>query len=345
MNPIEAWARSIDAFQQRHGWAGFPFAVAKKFGDDQVGSLAALIAYYGFFSVFPLLMAFVSILGLVLRGDPGLRETIEHSALGNFPVIGDQISRNVHSLGSGLGLALGLAGALWGGIGVVQSAQNAFNIVWNIPRRDWPNFFFSRLRSLLMLVVLGAIIIVSSFLSGFGTSLHASSPGLRAAGIASSLVVNLILYVVAFQVLTARKLSWSDILPGALLGAVLWTVMQGVGGFLLTHEISRASNTYGTFALVIGLLVWIYVGAQITLYCAELGVVRAQRLWPRSLVQPPLTRADEEFYELAVERSQMRPEQSVEVEFDPSHDRGSTAGPHSEGSGEDATQRRPIGPP
>ena len=103
MNPIEKVARRVDGFQQRHGWLGFPFAVSKKFGDDQGGNLAALLAYYGFFSLFPLLMAFVSILGLLLRGDPAMKRSIEHSALANFPVIGEQISRNVHSLGSGVG--------------------------------------------------------------------------------------------------------------------------------------------------------------------------------------------------------------------------------------------------
>ena len=334
MNPIEKVARRVDGFQQRHGWLGFPFAVSKKFGDDQGGNLAALLAYYGFFSLFPLLMAFVSILGLLLRGDPAMKRSIEHSALANFPVIGEQISRNVHSLGSGVGLTIGIIGALWGGIGVVQTAQNALNLVWNIPKRDWPNFFFSRLRSLLMLIILGTIVIVSTFLSGFGASGHAHSVLLRISGIAASLLVNLALYLLAFQVLTARKLAWPEILPGATTAALLWTALQSVGGYVLTHEISRANNTYGTFALVIGLLVWIYLGAQITLYCAELNVVRVQRLWPRSLVQPPLTQADERFYGLAVERSQMRPEQSVEVAFEPSDPAGdATARPDDEDVG------------
>lgn len=327
MNPIEKMARKIDGFQQRQGWLGFPFAVSKKFGDDQAGNLAALLAYYGFFSLFPLMMALVSLVGLLLRGNSELRLRIEHSALVNFPVIGEQISKNVHSLGSGLGLAIGVIGALWGGIGVVQTAQNALNLVWNIPKRDWPNFFFSRLRSLLMLLILGTIVIVSTVLSGLGTSLHAHSPLLRAGGIAGSVLINFALYMLAFQVLTARKLPWSEILPGAAAAAVLWTALQIAGGFVLTHEISRASNTYGTFALVIGLLVWIYLGAQVTLYCAELNVVKVQRLWPRSLVQPPLTDADERFYGLAVERSQMRPEQSVEVTFDPSDPAGEEEAP------------------
>jgi YihY family inner membrane protein len=335
LNPIERAARRIDGFQQRHGWLGFPLAVTKKFGDDQAGNLAALLAYYGLFSLFPLLMAFVSVLGILLKGQSALTRSIEHSALSNFPVIGDQISKNVHSLGSGAGLAIGIVGALWGGIGVVQTAQNALNLVWNIPKRDWPNFFFSRLRSVLMLAILGTIVIVSTFLSSFGASGHAHSLLLRVGGSAGSLTLNFALYLLAFQVLTARQLRWSEILPGTATAAVLWTILQSVGGYILTHEISRASNTYGTFALVIGLLVWIYLGAQVTLYCAELNVVWVQRLWPRSLVQPPLTEADERVYGLVVERSQMRPEQSVEIAFEPS---GRTADAEKGGAKENSEQ-------
>src|SRR6266498_5469892 len=111
MNAIERNIRRIDAFQQRHPALAFPFGVVKKFGDDQAGNLAALIAYYGFFSLFPLLLVFVTVLGFVLEGNSDLQDSILHSALAQFPVIGDQIRSNVHSLsGSGLSLAVGIAG-------------------------------------------------------------------------------------------------------------------------------------------------------------------------------------------------------------------------------------------
>src|SRR5437588_11262706 len=119
MNVIERTMHRIDERQQRNRYVAFPFAVVKKFGDDQAGNLAALIAYYGFFSIFPLLLVFVTVLGFLLRGNPSLQASIEHSTLGHFPVIGQQIQ--VHSLtGSGLALTIGIVTTLVAGLGVTQ---------------------------------------------------------------------------------------------------------------------------------------------------------------------------------------------------------------------------------
>src|SRR5205809_4666591 len=171
MNLIERTMHRIDERQQRNRYVAFPFAVFKKFGDDQAGNLAALIAYYGFFSLFPLLLTFVSVLGLALRGHKGLQDSIVHSALRDFPVIGDQIAKNIHSIsGNGVALAIGIAGTLWAGMGVTQAAQNAMNQIWDVPRKDWPNFFKSRLRGLLMPAILGTLTVGATFMSGLSTS-------------------------------------------------------------------------------------------------------------------------------------------------------------------------------
>src|SRR6476620_10183789 len=89
---------AIDAYQRRHRWLGFPIAAVYKFGDDQGQYLAALITYYGFLSLFPLLLLLVTILGFALDGDPHLRAELIDSALAQFPVIGSQLRGNVHSL-------------------------------------------------------------------------------------------------------------------------------------------------------------------------------------------------------------------------------------------------------
>ncbi|MDQ3947306.1 MAG: YihY/virulence factor BrkB family protein, partial [Actinomycetota bacterium] len=108
----------MDGVQRRRSWLGFPLATAKKFGEDQAGNLAALISYYSFFSLFPLLLALVTILGFVLRDDAELQRKIVDSALVQFPVIGDQIRDNIGSLdGNWIALLIGLAGALWAGMG------------------------------------------------------------------------------------------------------------------------------------------------------------------------------------------------------------------------------------
>ena len=222
---IQRIVRAIDRFQQRHPAIAFPFAVNKKFGDDQAGYLAALIAYYGFFSLFPLLLVFVSVLGLLLRGNPSLQQSILDSALRSFPVIGTDISKNIHSIsGSGAALAVGVVGTLWAGLGVTQAAQNAMNVVWDVPRKDRPNFLFSRLRGLLLLAVLGTVVVASTFAGGFAASGGTNSVldvVLRVAGVLISLLLNLVLFAVSCRVLTKRDLSWRDVLPGAIVAAMV----------------------------------------------------------------------------------------------------------------------------
>jgi len=226
----------------------------------------------------------VSVLGLLLRGNRTLQQHVVNSALKSFPVIGPQISRNIHSIrGNGVALGIGIAGTLWAGLGVTQAAQHAMNVIWDVPKRDRPNFLVSRVRGLLLLAILGTITVISAVASGIGGS--RSDIGLRIGGIVVSFVLNAGLFLLSFRVLTRRNLTWAEVLPGAITAAVLWTFLQIIGGYYVTHQLKNASNVYGTFALVIGLLVWIYLGAQITLFCAEVNVVRVKHLWPRSLVQ------------------------------------------------------------
>ena len=319
---VERVARSVDRFQQRHAVVGFPFAVCKKFGDDQGARLAALVAYYGFFSLFPLLLVLVSVLGFVLSGDPGLRHDIVDSALGRFPVIGNElragsgVSGGLH--GNWVSIVVGGATAVWAGLGVAQAAQDAMNTVWDVPRSVWPNFLHRRLRALALLALLGLIVIASTFVSGYGSSGNTSFGG-PWRGWLLALVLNLVLFLVSYQVLTAETLDWRNVLPGAATAAVLWTALQAAGGYVVTHQIRSSSDVYGTFALVLALFVWISLGAQVMLLCAEINVVRRRHLWPRSLVQPPLTEGDERVYRGVVERARMRPEIAVRTWFTRNH--------------------------
>ncbi len=289
---VKRFVQGLDRFQQRHRWLGFAYATAKKFGEDQAGNLAALVAYYGFFSLFPLLLVFVSILGRVLAGHPLLQHRAVNSALANFPVIGSDLKRNVHALsaGSTLALVLGILVALWAGLQVVKAMENALDTVWNVPYRHRPGFVVSNARALVMLTILGAIVLVSGSLSGVGVGNGASW---WIAGGVVSLTLNCVLFMLTFRVLTAAKVSWRDVLPGRLLGGVLWTILQALGGYYVGHVVKGATGTYGTFAVVIGLLAWIYLGAQIVLYSAELNVVKVNQLWPRSILREPPTTADQ----------------------------------------------------
>jgi membrane protein len=312
-NPL----RYLDRTQQRWRPLAFPFAVLRKFGDDQAGSLAALIAYYGFFSLFPLLLVLVTLLGVVLRGHSGLRQRILESALVNFPVVGADLQRNAHALSghTTLGLVVGIGLALWGGLGVVRAMENAMNTVWQVPYRRRPNFWVSVARALVMLALFGAVTILATGAAAVGS---AGDVWWRAAiGIALSLALNFALFLLAFRILTTADVSWADVRLGAAVGAVAWTALQALGGFIVARQLEHAGSTYGTFAIVVGLLGWLYIGAQLTLYAAELNVVRARRLWPRSLIQPPLTEADRRQLDLQAKVEERRKGQVVTTRLAP----------------------------
>jgi membrane protein len=306
----------LDELQRSRPWLAFPVAVVKKFGDDRAGDLAALIAYYGFFSLFPLLLALVTVLALMLRDHPQLRERILESALSSFPIIGQQVQwqGRLHALGgSGLVLALALAVAIWSGLGVIRSAQTAMDNVWDVPKRARQGFVPSVLRALVLLVAFAVAVGALAVLSGISTS--GQPAAIRWLAAALTFALNVALFAVAFRLLTVADVSWRDVLPGALIGAVGWTTLQLVGSYLVRRQLSGATEVYGFFGIVIGLLWWIYLAAQLTLLAAELNVVRARRLWPRSLAPPPLTEEDRKALTYDAKEEEQRPSESVDVRF------------------------------
>jgi membrane protein len=312
-NPLQKAVHAVDDAQARHPVLGFPLAVVKKFGDDDGGNLAALIAYYGFFSIFPLMLALTTILGFLFQNDPQLRRTITNSALQQFPVIGGQLKSHALS-GSWFALIVGLLGAIWAGLGVVNAAQNAFNAIWDVPRVDRPNFLVRTIRGVLMLLVAAAFLVVSGFLSGIGQGANGISP-LQILSILGSVAVNFVLFAAAFRILTTADVSWRDVAPGALLAAMAWTVLLLIGQWFVTSKIQGASNAYGTFAVVLGLLSWLYLASQIMLFCAEVNVVLEKHLWPRSIANPPIREADERSFARQAEERERVPPQDVEVGY------------------------------
>jgi inner membrane protein YhjD len=306
----------VDHGQQKRPPIAFIAAVIKKFSDDQASQLAALIAYYGFFSLFPLLLVFVTILGFALQGDPSAQRSVLHSTLSQFPIIGQQLQQNVSSLkGSAASLAIGLAGSLFAGLGITGATQNAFNQVWYIPHKRRPNFFTSRLRGLALLAVLGVLAIVSTVAAGFVTA-GGSSVLATIGGVLVALIVNLLLFFTAFRFLTASEVPTRDLIPGVIIAAVLWQILQHVGGYYVEHVVRHAEETDALFAFVLGLLAWLYLGGQVTLLAAEVNVVRARKLWPRSFFSPPLLEADKRALTSSAEVQERVDEQNVEVDFD-----------------------------
>ena len=317
MQATKELVRRADRVQRERSGMAVPLATIKKFGEDRAGQLAALIAYYGFFSLFPLMLAFVTILGLVLEEDSSLRQQLVDSALAQFPIIGDQIKQNIGSLqGSGLALALGVGGALWAGLGGIKAAQNAMDQVWDVPVKRQPSFPVAILRAVIMLVTLGVFVLLAGFLGGIAAGTEDAPVALRVIGIAGTVVLNVLVFLVAFRVLTVEDVSWGDVWPGAMLAAVLWTILQLLGGYIIGHRLESATQTYGFFAVVIGLLSWLYLGAQVTLLGAELNVVRARRLWPRALDPQDMTPADRRALRELAKVEERREDQVVDVRFE-----------------------------
>lgn len=294
---------------------GFPLAVLKKFSEDQAGGLAAQITFFAFLSIFPLLLVMVTVLGMLLSHNPHLQHQVLDSALTEFPVIGPQLSSNVHALGrSGLGLAVGLVGTLLGARGVASAIQNAMNRVWEVPRLRRPRFPFNWLRNFGVIGLFGVGALATTGLSGIATwGAGVAGPWSRVAVLAISLVINILLFWVGLRLATAPEVSFRDLRLGAVLAAIIWQVLQAVGGYVVAHDLRHASSVYGTFGLVLGLIAWLYLQARLTLYAVEADVVRRRGMWPRSLFPPPLTDEDREAYDAYAKAEQRRPETRIEL--------------------------------
>jgi len=265
------------------GWLGFPLAVVKRFGEHGASRLAAVVSYYAFFSIFPLMLAFVTILGFVLEGDDELRARLLDTAVAQIPVVGTQIADAAGSLsGSGLALAIGLVGALWAGMGAMVAAQHAFNTVWDVPRFRRPTLPAARARALAGLLVLGFGVVGATAVAALVTTVAGLPASGRVALLVANLVVNSAVLLLAFRVLTVRRVDWADLVPGAVVGGLAYLVLQQLGTLLVNRFVAGASDTYGVFAVVIGLLTWFHLLAQSTVLAAEVNAVRTLGLSPRS---------------------------------------------------------------
>ncbi|WP_030909969.1 YihY/virulence factor BrkB family protein [Streptomyces sp. NRRL F-5126] len=318
----------VDAFQRRHRWLGLPLAVVYKFFDDQGPYLAALLTYYGFLALFPLLLLLVTALSGLLHNDPHLQHEVLHSALSQFPVVGDQIGDNIHSFRSnGFALFGGIAGSLYGVSGVMTAAQNALNNIWAVPRCERLNPLKSRVRGLLFLVVPVAGLVLTSALSAlasvprvFGTRIGTGSTlGLNAAAI----VLTTAILMAAYHVLTHRAQHVQHVAGGALVAACIWQTVQWGGTYYVNHILRGTTATYGLFGIVLGLFAWIFLGALVFVLGAEISTVRAFRLWPRSLLTPftdrvLLTHGDRLAYTRYAAIQKLKGFQDIDVSFGPS---------------------------
>ena len=314
---IDRMIRPIDRLQQRHTWLGFPLAVLTKCSDDSAGNLAALMAYYAFVAIFPLLLLFTTILGYVLQSHDALRERLLRSAIIDFPVIGDQLRSSGGLQGHWYVVVISLAISLWGARGVANACQTAFNTVWNVPFSQRPGFPTAILRSFALLGVAGIAVLATGTLSGIGSTGNVLGATARVLALILSSVITIGVFLIGFRLATAHAVPLRRMVRSAVASALVWQLLLVAGSFLLDHQVRHAQALYGTFGLILGLLAWLHLQAQLTLYAVEADAVRADRLWPRGLLQPPLTGGDKRAYRAYAETTRRRPadEQSVEVRF------------------------------
>lgn len=315
MNVAERAIRRLDAWQQRHKPAAFVFGVVKKYGDDNAGQLVASLSHAAFVSLFPLLLVLVTILGLVAASDPALQHRVLDAVTAQFPLMSQDLRGNVHQLqkSSLIGLIIGLIVTAWGTTGFAQAGMFAMAQIWNIPGPARPGYLQRLGRTGLFLLVLAVGVIVTTALASL-TAFGSQGPAIVIGADALALATNMGMYLLGFRVLTPRGVPAGHLVPGAMLAGFAWTVLQAGGALVVSHFL-HSGSVYGIFGIVLALLAWIYLVLQVTVYAAEVNVVRARGLWPRSLVQPPLTEADRAALALQPLQNQRREEQQISVTF------------------------------
>jgi membrane protein len=288
VNRIIAWA---DRMQREHGVLGFPYAVVKKYGDDEGGRQAALITYYGFLSIFPLLLLGVAVLSRVLTDHPDLRQRL-------IDAIVPQALRSTveHSLTtlptSTIPLVVGLIGLLFSGTGVVFSAYQTLNHVAAVRYRFRAGFFSRYVRVFVVLAMLMAGALATGSLTVVATALPGQPGVQRAAAVLGSALVVFAVLLFGAKLLLPRPAPVRALWPGAIVGALAVTIVLNAGPPLLARLVIKAGPVYGSFATVAGMFALLYLVGQALVYAAEIAAVRYARLWPRALDLNHPTAAD-----------------------------------------------------
>lgn len=337
----------VDDFQRAHPVIGFPLGVIYKYFDDQGPYLAAIISYYAFIAVFPLLLIASSVLGFFLQDDPELRNQLLKTALSQFPIVGTQLESQDGLRGSTSAIVLGSITALYGAMGLGQACQNAANIAWSVPRNSRANPILMRLRSILFLAIAGlgilALAVSTSVLANpdaFGDTIE---PAIRWLVRLLGFALTTLIFVALFRLVSHGRAGTRSVLPGAVFAAVGWQLLQLGGNAYVEHVISNAEKTVnGTFALVLGLIAFIFVAAVLAVLGLEINVVLRRRLYPRALLTPftdrvSLTTADIKAYTAYAKAQRHKGFQSIEARFEKGAagkgaDEKKADGPSSEGA-------------
>lgn len=285
METIKWPLKRLDRLQQRFKPVAFAVAVIKKYSDDDGAYLAALITYYGFLSLFPLLLVASLLVDFSLHNYPELQDKVIQGINEYFPAISGTLQSSIQDVDkSGLALFLAILITIYGARGGAATIRYSFSRIWEIPKDSQIRFPFSVLHSLLLVLVGGTGLVLAAVLSSY------------AAGATDAFIYRLIPFSISFLILAGvfyfvfsmsigyKKPTRKDLLISALSAAIGVQILQLIGGYLMTHQLKSLDSLYGTFAIVLGLLFWLYLQAQILMLAAFAGVVHSKRLWPRKLL-------------------------------------------------------------
>jgi membrane protein len=284
MDKIQSLVKNLDRIQQSNRFLAFPVAVIKRYMDDRVGKQAALVTYYTFLSLFPLLLIFITIIGILITNNIKLENQIMQSVYQLFPALGDDLQKNVKSLHtSGLALFLQSLVFLYGARGLASILQETFNNIWHIEHEHRPGFWDDHLRSFMMMLAVGLGMTI-----GAGVSLLLSS--IFKVGWMSAILITVVnigvtfwLFLSVFRLGTSEKISTHKLMLGAFIATLGVLLVQRLGGIIMSHELQRLQGLYGSFALALGMLFWIYLQAQVILYAIVITIVRTERDYPKKL--------------------------------------------------------------
>lgn len=314
MNLIIKLTQDIDAFQRRHAITGFVYAVIKKYSQDNCGYLSAVITYYGFLSLFPMLIVLTSLTKLLLGNSLYLKNRIISSVVHYFPIIGSQLQQSIYSpKEAGIALVISLLIALYGARGVANVMQYSLSSLWYVPHFKDPSFINNLVRSLSIMIIGGLGLLISSVVSGY-TALPGNAIFIRAITLLASTLLLWLTFLLIFKLSIAGSVSVKQVIVGAGITALGLQILQTLGSFIMVHELKGLSSIYGTFALVVGLLFWIYLQAEVLLYAVETDVIKFYHLFPRSL-QGQFTEADKAAYRKQAESKIQSVNEKIVIKF------------------------------
>jgi membrane protein len=294
MNRINRLKRRIDYFQRQNRPLAFSYAVIKKYGEDETGNLAALLTYYSFLALFPLLLVMVTLTNAILGSYSHLQQSILKSVTNYFPLLGNQLATHVHGLrANGLALIVGLLFTIYGARGVANAFRHGVQRIWHIPKKEQEGFPQSLYKSLKLIIIGGLGFVLAAISAGLASAAGHSAL-FRCLSIAVNIVILFWLFTFLIKTSLPKRVTVKEIQIGAGVATLGLVILQLLGNYILARELKNLDVLYSYFALALGLLFWIYLQAQVIFYAVQISVVSSRKLWPRSLDDRLPTQADEQ---------------------------------------------------